>query len=306
MDTQDYLEINIIVASEEASEIIEAELMDLGFDSFMYKVPELKCYIQSDLFNQEEFDEALDRLSAIVTPGVLRFDSSSFSEGKFNASPSAAARLTATIVKMPAVNWNAEWEKTGFTPIEVGEVTVLPTGAESNTAISIYLDPQMAFGTGHHDTTRMMMATMQSIKDEIAGASVMDLGCGTAVLAILAAKLGAAQVWGIDIDAVAARSAQDNVRLNGESFPVLCGDASSLEPDAYDILLANIHRNIIIADMDKYAAAVRAGGKLLLSGFYESDIKDVEAAALEHGFRMCAEPRISDVWACLMLVKHAG
>lgn len=303
MDTQDYLEVNIIVASEEASEIIEAELMDLGFDSFMYKAPELKCYIQSDLFDEAEFNDALERLSSVVSSGILSFDTSSFGGGAFASAPVSGNKLSANIVKMPSVNWNAEWEKTGFTPIEVGKVTVLPLGAESRTSISIFLDPQMAFGTGHHNTTRMMMESIQAYENEIRGASVMDLGCGTAVLAILAAKLGAAKVFGIDIDAVAARSAQENVRINGENFPILCGEASSMEDNAYDFLLANIHRNIIIADMGLYARSLKSGGKLLLSGFYESDIPDIVSAASACGFSLCTPVRTSDSWACISLSK---
>ena len=117
----------------------------------------------------------------------------------------------------------------------------------------------MAFGTGHHHTTYMMMQTMLEHEHEIRDHSVMDLGCGTAVLAILAAKLGAGKVSGIDIDAVAARSAENNVRMNGFDFGILCGDANDLQEDSYDFLLANIHRNIIINDLPLYSKAVRKG-----------------------------------------------
>lgn len=268
------MEISLTVGSEEEAEIIEAVVADLGFDSFMYEEGVLKCYIQSELFDEPAFSESLEML-----PGDHAYK----------------------VQKMAAVNWNAEWEQSGFTPIVVdGEVTIHPLGTESETPVDIVLRPEMAFGTGHHNTTYMMMQTMLSLQSEIAGHSVVDLGCGTAILAILAAKLGAAEVCGIDIDAVAARSAYDNVRLNGEDFPVLCGDASSLQPDACDVLLANIHRNIIIADLPRYARAVRKGGWLLLSGFYESDVVDIVSAAAEYGFGLRTS-RSNEEWACLAL-----
>ncbi len=274
MDSQDYLEIAVSVADEMSAEIIEAVVAEIGFDSFMYEDGVLKCYIQSDLFDEAAFQESL---------GML--------EGEYPY----------RVEKMAAVNWNAEWEQSGFTPIVVdGEVTIHPFGTEAQTPISIVLKPEMAFGTGHHNTTYMMMQTMLSLRDVIADGSVMDLGCGTAILAILAAKLGSKDVCGIDIDAVAARSAYDNVRLNGEDFPVLCGDASDLKAGAYDVLLANIHRNIIIADLHRYATAVRKGGWLLLSGFYESDVADIEAAAAQNGFILEGR-RSSEEWACLAL-----
>jgi len=281
MDTQDYLEISIPISSEEKAEIIEAIVSDLGFDSFMYERQVLKCYIQASLFDGDALHDTLKELSRTM-----------------------AERLDFSVEKMPAVNWNAEWEQNGFTPIVVGDVTVHPVGTEAGTPVSIVLDPQMAFGTGHHDTTYMMMQTMVSLSQELQGATVVDLGCGTAVLAILAAKLGAGKVSGIDIDATAARSAEENVRLNGLDFPVFCGDASLLETDAYDFILANIHRNIIISDMAIYARSLKKGGKLLLSGFYVSDIPDITEAAKGQGLSVCEPQRQSGDWACLQLRKH--
>jgi len=280
MDSQDYLEIVIAVPDEETSEIIEAVIGDLGFDSFVYEEPELKCYIQSCLFSEEAVSEALADLGENM-----------------------GASFTYAINQMAAQNWNAEWEKSGFTPIIVGDVTVKPAGSSSDTPISIELDPQMAFGTGHHHTTYMMMETMLDLRKEIEGSSVMDLGCGTAVLAILAAKLGAAEVYGIDIDAVAARSASENVRINGCDFPILCGDANDLKENAYDFLLANIHRNIIINDLPLYAKAVRENGYLLLSGFYSADVDDIAKAASESGFTLLEPRREREDWNCLRLRK---
>lgn len=261
MDSQDYLEVRISVADEDQSDIIVAMVSDLGFDAFTYADGELKCYIQSPLFDKAQLDACLGTDCPVC------------------------GGLSYSIQAMPKVNWNSEWEKNGFTPIECGSYVVMPEGAPyMGSREKILLRPQMAFGTGHHHTTYMMMEAMQDLSHEIKGATVMDLGCGTAVLAILAAKLGAAEVEAIDINEVAVRSSLENIALNGLDFPVICGDAHNLKKNAYDILLANIHRNIIIEDMPLYAAAVKKGGKLLLSGFLEEDVQDIMAAASANDF----------------------
>ncbi|MGN0202355.1 MAG: 50S ribosomal protein L11 methyltransferase [Candidatus Cryptobacteroides sp.] len=296
MDSQDYCEVAVRVGSEEEAEIIEAAVVDLGFDSFQFEdgaEPVLRCYIQTALLDEEALGEALRDVPWFNGGWECR--------------------------KMEAADWNEQWEKSGFTEVEVGLVRVRPAGLGSGGAetieggcrdgapasgeeITILLDPKMAFGTGHHDTTCMMMKTMQEHRDDISGKSVMDLGCGTAVLAILAAKLGAAEVSAVDIDATAVRSARGNIRLNGLDFEVSCSDASGLKKDAYDVLLANIHKNIIISDLPLYSAAVRQGGRLLLSGFYTSDVQAVVSAAQACGFSLLSSCSLGE-WACLRLGK---
>lgn len=286
MDSQDYLKIEIRVNDEQQGEIVAAMLSAMDFDAFEYEDGCQKCYIQKPLFDEKAFGEAFADLQLML----------------------GCPDLTWSAESMPAVNWNSEWEQSGFTPIECGAYVVRPVDFPYEGALEpLYLQPQMAFGTGHHHTTYMMMQAMQDNADAIRGGSVMDLGCGTGVLGILAAKLGAAKVSAIDIDAVAVRSALENVRLNGLDFPVICSDASSLERDSYDVLLANIHRNIIIADMPRYAEAVREGGLLLLSGFLQDDVADILEAAREHGFMpfgTCSESvRTREGWFCLTLQK---
>jgi len=291
MDSQDYLEVKVPVLSEEQAEIVEALVSDLGFDSFQYEPGSVKCYIQSGLFDEAALRDALEFMPSF--------------DGGFEVS------------QMPSEDWNAEWEATGFTPIVVERVIISPAtaegaaeaarleaeiGSQGSEPVTIWLSPKMAFGTGHHNTTRMMIETMQELASVIEGAAVMDLGCGTAVLAILAAKLGAGEVYAIDIDATAVRSSQGNVALNSEDFQIECSDASGLKPQAYDVLLANIHRNIIIADLPRYARAVRAGGRLLLSGFFDTDVSDIVAAAEASGFALAGR-RLSDGWACLSLIR---
>lgn len=290
MDSQDYSEVALKVDSEEQAEIIEAMVVDLGFDSFQFEEgdePVLRCYIQTSLFDGNALGDAL--------AGIPWF------KGGWS------------VRKLEAADWNEEWEKNGFTAIEVGRVRVCPAGSEeagdrvdgesvTGDRITILLDPRMAFGTGHHDTTCMMMKTMQDNSEDIAGKSVMDLGCGTAVLGILAAKLGAGSVSAVDIDATAVRSALGNIRLNGLDFEVVCSDASALKEDAYDVLLANIHKNIIISDLPRYRKALRRGGRLLLSGFYDRDADEIAAVADGLGFTLLSSCS-SNGWACLRFCK---
>lgn len=288
MDSQDYLEIKVQVPDEDTGDMVVAQISDLGFDSFLYEDDCQKCYIQAELFSEENLAGALAALESLL--GV--------------ALPWESAA-------MPKVDWNSEWEKTGFTPIVCGDFVVTPCTEDAGAAcesgvMPIFMRPQMAFGSGHHHTTYMMMEAMQTYRERICGASVMDLGCGTAVLAILAAKLGAGRVEAIDIDATAVRSALDNVHLNGLDFPVLCGTEKDMADDAYDVLLANIHRNIIIAGLPKYAASVRKGGLLLVSGFLAEDVKDILAAASANGFTPLSSGaiRCSGDWYCIALNKN--
>lgn len=309
MDSQEYLEIRVQVPDEQTGEIVMAQVADLGFDAFDYDDGTQLCYIQTELYDEQAIAAVLAETGEMM-----------------------GCSLEWTAAPMPKEDWNSEWERTGFTPIECGDFIVLPhrvgddsgdhvcddNGDDNNNDNNgsshsnsgrhlrpIYLDPRMAFGTGHHQTTFMMMEAMQKLKGRIKGADVVDLGCGTAVLAILAAKLEAGQITAIDINEVAVRSSIENIRLNGEDFKALCGDDSLLEPQSCDVLLANIHRNILIEGMPVYARSLRKGGLLLISGFLEGDVADILAAAAEYGFLPCsrmAEPiRRSGEWVQITL-----
>ena len=277
MNTGDYLEVTVGIEpfSQENAEIVEAMVSELPYDSFVIGDKDLKCYIQKELYDRRALRLVLSDLP--FTTSILA-------------------------VPVPFRNWNADWEK-GFQPIVVdGTVTVRKADDENcpRTRYNIKLRPEMAFGTGHHDTTRMMLSSMLEHRDNIRGKVVMDMGCGTAVLAILAAKMGAEKVYGIDIDAVAAHSAWLNARLNrvGRRVETYCGDASRLQLGKYDLLLANIHLNIILMDLRTYSRSLRAGGVLLLSGFYESDIPDIRTEAVKCGLEFIRQ-RVENGWACL-------
>jgi ribosomal protein L11 methyltransferase len=162
----------------------------------------------------------------------------------------------------------------------------------------------MAFGTGYHHTTYMMMQRMLGLEEFIRGRSVVDMGCGTAILAILAAKMRARKVFAVDIDAVAARSAWGNCRWNkvGTRVETACGDASLLQMGTYDVLLANIHRNIILQDLPTYCRSLRRGGHLLLSGFFVADVPAIRQAAEALGLRFAGSSERED-WACVEFQK---
>ena len=279
MNSEEYIEVSVRLSpfSEETAEIIMAELSELPFDSFVTEEPFLKCYIQKDAYKASDVK--------VVLSG---FPSASF---------------TAALVQ--GQNWNKAWEES-FEPIVVdGVVTVkAPFNKDvPRTRYNIWIDPKMAFGTGYHHTTYMMMSRMLGLP--VRGAYVCDAGCGTAILAILAAKMGARKVFAYDIDLVAARSAWGNCRWNkvGTRVETACGDASLLQMGTYDILLANIHRNIVIEDMPTYARSLRRGGHLLLSGFFEADVPSVSAAALDAGLVPAGES-FREGWACLEFRKQ--
>ena len=262
MNSQEYIEVSIRIEpySDENAEILMAELEELPFESFESENPYLKCYLPKDEYNAQMLRLALNGLEA-----------DSFMVTDFSA------RL------IPATNWNALWES-NFTPIVVdGKCTVKASFHKGlkKTRFNITIDPKMAFGTGHHQTTYLMCRALLQHEASVRGKIIMDMGCGTAILAILAAKMGAAHTYGIDIDAVAAVSAFDNARLNRVSRHVetYCGDASLLQMGKYDVLLANINRNILIQDIPTYSRSLRKGGLLFVSGFYTEDLPMIRGVA---------------------------
>ena len=286
MNSFEYLEVSVRLApfSEEGAEVLMAELAELPFDSFVTEEPFLKAYIQTSEYRPSDVK--------VVLSGY------EFVSG-FQAVP------------VQGQNWNKAWEDS-FEPIVVdGLVTVKAkfNVGVPRTRYNIWIDPQMAFGTGYHHTTYMMMQRLLALgaaRDGagLRGLSVVDMGCGTAILAILAAKMGARKVFAVDIDAVAARSAWGNCRWNkvGSRVETACGDASLLQMATYNVLLANIHRNIILEDLPTYCRSLRRGGHLLLSGFYAADVPAITAAALALGLSPAGSSS-REGWACLEFKK---
>ena len=284
MNSQEYIEVSIKITpfSEENAEIVTAEVSELPFESFSNEDPFLKCYIQKDLYDAQALKLYLSGL-----------------EG-YGFEIEHSANL------IPATNWNAVWESQ-FNPIVVDNLCTIKASFHDGlkrTRFNITIDPKMAFGTGHHQTTYMMCRALLQNEEEVRGKVVMDMGCGTAVLAILAAKMKAAKVYGIDIDAVAAISAYDNARLNrvGTKIETYCGDASLLQRNTYDVLLANINRNILLQDIQTYSHCIRRGGLLFVSGFYVDDMPMIIGTAMHAGLEYVSHDSI-DNWCCIKFRK---
>lgn len=280
MNSQEYIEVAVKITpySEENAEIVTAEVSELPFESFSSEDPFLKCYIQKELYDSHALKVVLSGLEG------LGFD----------------VEYNSTLV--PPVNWNAVWESQ-FTPIVVDNTCTIKASFHEGlkrTRFNITIDPKMAFGTGHHQTTYMMCRALLQNEEAVRGKVVMDMGCGTAVLAILAAKMKAAKVYGVDIDAVAAISAYDNARLNkvGTRIETYCGDASLLQRNTYDVLLANINRNILLQDIPTYALSLHKGGLLFVSGFYVEDMPMIIGMAQNSGLTYVSHDSI-DNWCCI-------
>ncbi len=275
-------------------DLLMVELADLGFDSFEEGPTaadgsrgELHAYIKSERFNEAALGQLHTLRDAHVT-------------------------VSWTSLEIADRNWNAEWESS-FQPIEIGHHPGDPRAerrassgvriraefheTKAGFAHDLVITPRMAFGTGHHATTRLMVQAMLPL--DLKGKIVCDLGCGTGVLAILAERLGAAQVRAIDIDPGAVDNARDNVGRNGcHAIAVEKGDASSLSGHTYDAILANIERNVLLHAMPLLAAALNSGGVLLLSGFILADLHLLAQSATDNGL-VLAEHAQEGEWALL-------
>ena len=282
----DYIAVHIKIEpfSEERAEIVEAEIADLGFDSFTVEEPFLNAYIPKEQFSEPMLKTMLSA-----------FDGADF-------------RLSHTVELVREQNWNAVWES-DFEPVVVGgEVTVKAVYHKDlpKTRYNIVIDPQMSFGSGHHQTTSMMVEQLLEDRKILKGKAVLDMGTGTGILAIVAAKLGAAiPVHAVDIDPRCVRSARANARRNRVPHKIITvlGDASVLIRGQYDWIMANINRNILLADMASYVRALKPqGGRILLSGFYNEDIPMLLEKAASQGLREVSR-RSRDDWALLVLQK---
>lgn len=277
----DYVELRISAApcSEEITDLLAAFLADAGYESFVPDENGLTAFIRSEAFSSET-------VRAVLEDFPISSDFSFESE------------------LVEGRDWNEEWEKNYFKPIVISGRCVVHSTFHTDVPEAEYeivIDPRMAFGTGHHSTTNLMIGYLLDM--DIRGKRVYDVGAGTAILSILAVMRGADRVTGIEIDSPAWENAVDNVKLNDVDVELLLGDASLLpsKPEA-DLLVANINRNIITSDLPRYAAALRPGGTMLLSGFYEEDVPIVASAASNLGL-VKEETRVDLGWAAVRLVK---
>ena len=254
-----YLEFNFkIKPLQPWNEILMAELIEIGFDSFTEEYDGVLGYIQKDIFNENE----LKNIPLFQNDNV---------------------KIQYSYEEMPNINWNEEWEK-NFEPIDVdGNCHVrAPFHPKTDAEFDIVIEPKMSFGTGHHETTHMMIQHLLDM--DVAGLKTLDMGCGTAILAILAEMKGAQPIDAIDIDNWCYLNSIENAQRNNcEHISVYEGDAALLTGKQYDLIIANINRNILLNDMQSYVDCLNPKGTLLLSGFYEEDIPFLDASCTEKG-----------------------
>ena len=268
-----------IHTTEEQGEIISAYLADFPFDSFDYDGELLNAYAPKS--SMDEFHQAV--VDMLEGEGFLDY----FFED------------------IEAQNWNASWES-DFEEVEVrGEVLIrAPFHPErpDYKGMEVIIQPKMSFGTGHHCTTQLMIEAL--LDGKIEGKRVLDMGSGTGVLAIVAAKLGAESVLAVEIDDMAEESVRENIELNGvaDKIESVCGDARAIEGRKFDIVLANINRNILLADMEAYDKTLAVGGHLVLSGFLAEDVEILSKKASSLGYKL-TNHRTNDVWQALEFLK---
>lgn len=260
-----------------AIEILVAELGQVGFESFTEQEDGLSAYIQKPDWNE-------DLLSGIQ---ILHSDEVHFSY---------------EVQEIEQVNWNEEWEK-NFNPIVVeNEVSIrAPFHQSPNLKYDIVIEPKMSFGTGHHETTYLMIRHLMDA--DLTGKNVLDMGCGTGILAIFAEMKGASAVDAIDIDPWCYENSLENVERNQcRKISVYEGEASMLKEAAYDVIIANINRNILLADIAVYARSLKPEGAIYLSGFYTEDIPQIREAAEKNGLNFVSALERNS-WVALKFVN---
>lgn len=284
-----YYEVNFTIEAsaelmQDARDILSALAGEAGFETFEDTDEGVKGYVQQGLF-----DEAL--LKALI--------------GDF---PLPLCTVAYTVSEAEDKDWNEQWEQQGFEPIVVNDTLVIHDGRHLPSDIipqtSIEIDAHLAFGTGTHETTRMMVGQLMSL--DLTDKRVLDCGTGTGILGIAALKLGAREAVGYDIDEWSADNARHNAVINmvDSQFTSLLGDASILKEVSgqFDVVLANINRNILLNDMEAFVGKMASHSTLLLSGFYEQDIPMLEEKAASLGLKKQTQQHDGD-WACLMFMR---
>lgn len=257
-----YIEVNFICSpvSEIVQDVLAAHLAETGFESFLETPDGITAYIPLSAFSIENIDSQI--CSFLLD-----------------------TKITYTFKELEDKNWNEEWEKNFFKPIVFENECIIRSSfhkPDKKYRYDIQIDPKMAFGTGHHQTTAQVLKEM--LKIDFKNKTVLDMGCGTAVLAILAAMMGAKKVVAIDIDEWAYNNAIENIKLNNaNNIDVKLGGAELLGKQKFDIIIANINRNILLQDIPQYSNVLNKNGLLVLSGFYVEDIPALRAKCEENG-----------------------
>lgn len=277
-----YFEVTFTTSpcNETINDVVSALAGEIGFESFVEWENGVQAYVQQSLFDEEALKEM-----------VANF-------------PLPDTSVTYEIKEAEDKDWNEEWEKNFFQPIVIGDRCCIHSTFHKDTPQTEYeilINPQMAFGTGHHETTSSIICEL--LDADLKGKSVLDMGCGTSILAILASMRGANPVTAIDIDDWCVNNSRDNIELNGiHNIQVELGDAALLEGrEPFDVIIANINRNILLADMDRYAACMHPGSELFMSGFYVQDIPVIREKAESLGMTI-VHHREKNNWAAVKFV----
>lgn len=279
----DYVELlcKIIPYNEEINDIVTAGLIDYGFESFVNTDFGLKAYIPSNQFDFNQIDEK-----------------ELCQNQDFNIS------LSYNVI--PDQNWNELWEKNYFKPIFIGNRCLIKSpfhDIDKKAEYTILIEPKMSFGTGHHDTTSQMIE--QVLDKDLTNKKILDMGCGTGVLAILCAMKGAGEIWAVDNDEWAYNNTIENAMNNNtDNVSVVLGDIDVLDNQKFDLILANINRNTLLKDMKQYAEALNKNGELIISGFYKEDIEILTEEAKEYKL-FDKKTTNHNKWALIVFGKEA-
>lgn len=278
----DYIEVRFDISpcDEVVTDVLAAMLCDVGFESFVPDATGLVSYIKIELFSKKNIEGIIEQFPMSVS-------------------------ISWHSEKIEGQDWNHEWEKNYFQPIIVKDKCVIHSSFHTeipSLPYDIVIDPKMAFGTGHHATTSLIIEQLLSM--DLKNKSVIDMGTGTGILAILSAMCGANPVSAIEIDEFAYTNALENIKLNKtEHINVLHGDAQRLAMlDECDVFLANINRNIIVGDLSAYSSKLKPNGTMFLSGFYEDDIPVIMQEADKYKLKYISHTE-KERWSCVKLIK---
>ena len=263
-------------------DLLCATLGEVGFESFEETDSGIDAYIQEELFDREALQQAIDNFDI---PHL---------------------NLSYNINKVEDKDWNEAWENEGFAPIQIGDLCVIydakhPIPENLHPQVNVGIDAKLAFGTGNHETTRMVISYLFEI--DLKNKRVLDCGCGTGILGIVSSKLGAKDIIGYDIDEWSVENTKHNAEINHvNNIEVFHGDASVLShiSGVFDVVLANINRNILLADLHHFKEVMAPNAKLVLSGFYEQDVSVLLEKAKAQGLS-CTKQLSENQWACLVL-----
>lgn len=274
-----YITVTFFV-SPEFTDILIAELSEIGFDIFLENETGFQASIEKNLYSKDAIEEIISRYKEFISP------------------------LSYTEEEVEKKNWNEEWEK-NYDPIIVSDACIVKASfhqIEKKYPYEIIVNPKMSFGTGHHETTFLMLQKQLTI--DHTDKKVMDLGCGTGILAIMANKLGAKEIVVCDIDEWCVENSSENFGLNNcDNIKIFLGTVENI-PDhgPQDIILANINRNVLLEEIPQYGALLKNNGYLLLSGFYERDIEDIKRLASKNQLKYQNHETKKD-WAVVLFQK---